>query len=491
MAFEPTDEQRLIVEAARTTSDNLIINALAGAAKTTTLELIGKALPTTPILYVVFNKRNADEATKRVPSNMKPSTINSVGHRAWAAFTGRRLVVETKKSYDLLKAVTDALDRTRRREVYDQFAEILKAVSTAKLQGYVPEGKFPQARRLITKEDFYGNLEDEVPDWIVERVLFESIQAAFNGLVDFDDQIYMPALFGGTFPRFPLVLVDEAQDLSSINHALLDRLVTARIIAVGDPFQSIYAFRGADTASMPRLKSRWNMRELTLSTSFRCARAVVALARSRAPNMQWAPWAPEGSVAFATEWSASDIPDGAAIICRLNAPLYKCALALLQRGRGVKLVGTDLGPSLIRALRKLGPETMEQPDVLKAIDQWQAENMAKSRKKASFVDKAECLRVFASFGPSLRAAIAYAEHLFAQSGPIQLLSGHKAKGLEWETVYHLDPWRIPSEWALTETEQEQELNVGYVITTRAKLSLIHVNLRDLEANAAPQEEEVL
>jgi superfamily I DNA/RNA helicase len=83
--------------------------------------------------------------------------------------------------------------------------------------------------------------------------------------------------------------------------------------------------------------------------------------------------------------------------------------------------------------------------------------------------------VFASFGDTLGATIAYADDLFKRQGPIQLLSGHKAKGLEWGTVYHLDPWRIPSTYAESAEEVEQELNVRYVIETRAKERLYLVD----------------
>jgi hypothetical protein len=48
---------------------------------------------------------------------------------------------------------------------------------------------------------------------LIDSVLTDSIRLAYEGQIDFDDQIYMPTLFGGTFPRFPLVMVDEAQDL--------------------------------------------------------------------------------------------------------------------------------------------------------------------------------------------------------------------------------------------------------------------------------------
>ena len=83
-SFKPTEEQQLIIDAACNTQDSIIINALAGAAKTTTLELICKALPVMPILSLAFNKRIADEMSKRLPGHVKCQTLNSLGHRVWA-----------------------------------------------------------------------------------------------------------------------------------------------------------------------------------------------------------------------------------------------------------------------------------------------------------------------------------------------------------------------------------------------------------------------
>jgi superfamily I DNA/RNA helicase len=76
--------------------------------------------------------------------------------------------------------------------------------------------------------------------------------------------------------------------------------------------------------------------------------------------------------------------------------------------------------------------------------------------------------------------VAHAEFIFAAQGPIQLLSGHKAKGLEWPVVYHLDPHRIPSPWSRDGEALEQELNIRYVIETRAKEALYLVRLDSLQ-----------
>lgn len=271
-------------------------------------------------------------------------------------------------------------------------------------------------------------------------------------------------------------MVDEAQDLSLINHRMLDRLVASRVIAVGDPWQSIYGFRGAVHAGMSQLQARYACRELPLTVTFRCPRLVVERARARVPAFQAAPSAPEGQVLTLDEWTEADIPDGAAVICRNNAPLFKIALRLIKKGRGVKLLGSDIGPGLIRVLRKLGPESMVQHQVHQAIERWEDEASRGARSPGSVHDRADCLRVFADAGPNLAAAVAYASGLFAQDGPIQLMSIHKAKGLEWDTVWHLDPWRIPSKWAREGEEMEQELNCGYVCLTRAKQTYVEFSM---------------
>ena len=81
------------------------------------------------------------------------------------------------------------------------------------------------------------------------------------------------------------------------------------------------------------------------------------------------------------------------------------------------------------------------------------------------------MRVFGSFGDTLGQAISYADHLFKQTGTITLLTGHKAKGLEWPVVYHLDPWLLG--------EGEQEQNLRYVILTRAMDSYYEIDSREI------------
>lgn len=472
----PTPEQQSILEAAHRPG-NLIINALAGAAKTTTLEMIAKELRSAPILSLAFNKRIQEEMEKRLPDHVASQTLNGLGHRAWARSVGKRqLRLDSGKSRRLLKAELEKIGRIARADEYERFSETLALIRTAKIAGYVPDGAF--SVRGLTDSIPWEEEIDRPQLRLVDLVLRAGIAESFDGTIDFDDQIYMPTLFNGAFPRYSLVLIDEAQDLSSINHAMLRRLVSQRVIAVGDPWQSIYGFRGSVSGGMALLSSTFGCDEHGLSVSFRCPRRVVEHARRRVPHFQWRPGAPDGSVEWMEEWSSENIPDGAAIICRNNAPLFSLGFRLLRHGRRSKFSGVDIGPQLVKILRGLGDGGLAQEKVLAAIDRWEAAQLTKTKSADAVRDRGECLRIFATQGINLGAAVAYAEALLAQEGPIQLLSGHKAKGLEWDTVFHLDPWRIPSKWATTHEEIEQEKNVDYVITTRAKSRLVHVNLED-------------
>ena len=129
-----------------------------------------------------------------------------------------------------------------------------------------------------------------------------------------------------------------------------------------------------------------------------------------------------------------------------------------------------MGPKITGIMRKLGPEDMTQDSTLSAIEDWEGERLEKGNKTAK--DIADCMRVFASYGPTLKHALSYIDHLFEQEGTIELLTGHKAKGLEWDRVYFLDESLLGGD--------EQELNLRYVIMTRAKQELYLINSWDIK-----------
>lgn len=463
-----TTEQSHILDLAATTNDNIMVDAYAGSGKTTTLEMVERAAKAKPVLYLVFAKRNAKEAEARMLSTTTVRTFNSLGHRIWAKACAKNLSMDFKKTQTVLRSIIDESPKAVRNTIWDVFYDVVDAVARAKALGYVPEGKYPNAKRLCTQSQFHSSLEsrpDDLVSDLIDALLTRSIKLAYDGLIDFNDQIYMPALFGGIYPQFPLLLVDEYQDLNPTNHAMIAKLTgksNRRLIGVGDPFQNIYGFRGAKANGMGDARSAYEMTSCDLSISFRCPQAIVDHVKWHVPKFKANKEG--GYVECLDTLMPSDICDSSTFICRNNAPLFGVAFRLLAAGRSVSVVGSDIGPKLIGIMRKLGPEACSRQAFLDAIAEWEAEKLAKESTSAS--DLAECMRVFTRISDGKAQAIAYAEHLFAQKGSIQLLTGHKAKGLEYDTVYHLDPWLLDN--------SPQDRNLAYVIATRSKDKLYEI-----------------
>jgi len=479
--MNPTIEQCAIREATLSTSANLIISARAGAAKTTTLILISEALPHTDILAIAFNKKIADELQQRLPDNADAATMNALGHRAWKSFLGKHLKVDGRKNYFLLREIIQELPTDEREICFTDFSDLLESVRTAKQEGYMPGKLHPSARPLISDESFF-ELLDFIPlpvhIEVVNEFMRRNFERAMQGQIDFDDQIYCSALMPCSFPSPSLTLIDEAQDLSHINHVLLRKIVKRkRLIAVGDECQAIYGFRGASDNSMSELRDAHDMQELSLTICFRSSQAVVENARWRAPDMQFREGAPAGEVRRIQFWSSNDIADGDAIICRNNAPLFSMAIALIKAGRNPELSSGDIVAQIEKVMKKLGPASRTRDEALLALESHMEELRKKKKHKARLDDLEDCIKVLLRQGETLGQALAFFQAILARAGRIKLLTGHKSKGLEFDRVWFLDRHLL--------SDEGQDRNVKYVIETRARESLFYVDSSGFEDGDNP------
>jgi hypothetical protein len=251
--------------------------------------------------------------------------------------------------------------------------------------------------------------------------------------------------------------------------------------------------------TMRGLRSSWT--DLTLSTTFRCPKSIVARQQSHAPGFNAAPQAPEGEVIDwreKDEWSIGDLQNlGApvAILCRNNAPIIACALRIIRSGRGCTVLGGEIGKQLINLSRKIiSSDDTTYENSIALIEQWRRNETMKARalekeERIGIInDRAECLIAVldnssAKTAGDMRRTLGT---MFSKENlNIILATGHKAKGLEWPTVLHLDPWRIPSKWAVRALDEghaapmQQEMNLRYVIETRAQRTLVMANLEQM------------
>jgi hypothetical protein len=122
--FQLTPEQDAVLAEAKS-PDSLLIKALAGSAKTTTLVLLAKKLPLVPTLSCAFNKRIADEMAKRMPSHVESRTMNSIGHGVWGKTLGRRCEVVPDKCYNALSELMQTQPPEQRKVLGEAFASVL------------------------------------------------------------------------------------------------------------------------------------------------------------------------------------------------------------------------------------------------------------------------------------------------------------------------------------------------------------------------------
>lgn len=504
----PTPQALAIQSAWTSTTKSLMIEAFAGCGKTTLLRQLAPSIKG-PALALAFNKKNATDLQGVMPSNIECSTLNSQGHRAFQKAHARKLTLNAKKDTGILQDLSESWGIGRLPDdLYLGFASVIRM---AKSGGLMP---LPQFKSLIPDipeswEDLFDRAE---LDWNLDHFKFvrECLKRSVDmgvkeGVIDFDDQIYLSTLAFGTYEKFQTVLVDEAQDLSPLNHLQLKKSLAlgGRFIVVGDPKQAIYAFRGASSKSMAMIKELLppeSFINLPLSLTFRCAKVVVARNQSHAPGFTAAEGNKEGIVLdfrFSESWSIADVKTRRfAILCRNNAPLLSCAFRLIKHGYGVTMLGRDLGKNLTVLLRKIcGKKDLDLAATVAKIEKWLANERAlalangKEEKVATLEDKAGCLLAVCegSGAQTLAEVEQKIIDLFNDQGNLIVLgTGHRAKGMEWETVVHLDPFRLPSKHAREAEElgdpapMEQELNLRYVIETRTKDVLVLANLKNFE-----------
>ena len=112
-----------------------------------------------------------------------------------------------------------------------------------------------------------------------------------NGLIDFDGLVlagvelvekheWVRNCIRG---KYSVMVIDEYQDLGLPLHRMVSALINqagVRIIAVGDPDQSIYGFTGAKPALLRTLEELPDVEAIRLKLNYRCADEIIAASKT-------------------------------------------------------------------------------------------------------------------------------------------------------------------------------------------------------------------
>jgi DNA helicase-2/ATP-dependent DNA helicase PcrA len=295
-------------DAVLATEGPLLVIAGAGSGKTRVLThrvahlIAACGVRANEILAITFTNKAAGEMRARLDGLLGPAA-SAIWILTFHAACGRILRREAPRLgyrsnftiYDqadqvrLVKACLEELERDPKRFVP---RGIHAQISNAKNQLIGPD----DYRSRVAS--FYDQTVADVYD-LYQRRLFGS------NAVDFDDLLYLTVDVLERFPEalerwqkaFRYILVDEYQDTNHAQYRLLQLLAAKHrnLCAVGDPDQSIYAFRGADIRNILEFERDFGETKTialeqnyrSTNTILRSANAVIAHNRERKEKNLW------------------------------------------------------------------------------------------------------------------------------------------------------------------------------------------------------------
>jgi ATP-dependent DNA helicase UvrD/PcrA len=295
-------------EAVLHTEGPVLVVAGAGSGKTRVLTYrivhLLRTAGTKPneILAITFTNKAAGEMKRRLEG-----LVGGVARTMWVmtfhAACGRILRREIPRlGYRSNFTIYDQADQVR---LAKQCLEELERDP----KRFVPRGIHAQIsnakNRLVGPEEYRARVSSFYDQTVADVYdLYQRRLHASNAL-DFDDLLYLTVEVLNRFPEarerwqkaFRYVLVDEYQDTNHAQYVLLKILAEKHrnICAVGDPDQSIYAFRGADIRNILEFERDFGeVATIPLEQNYRSTNAILEAAngvishnRERKPKNLW------------------------------------------------------------------------------------------------------------------------------------------------------------------------------------------------------------
>ena len=453
---------------------SLALNSVAGSGKTFTLQEGAKVLKGG--VATSFSKMTVDELKKKLPKTFESKTIHSIGLSTLKKHI-KIYKIDSKddKVFNIITAIS------KNRKLLFPVKNLVKAAQLSKI---VINGE----NDTIEDWDFAAdtaNVDRKHIEIARKTLLLTTQMAVSKGIITFDDMLYIPYAKNYDIDKTNVMIIDEAQDLNALQHEMILKSLNknGKVVLAGDPNQAIYGFAGALTNSYNDLVEKFNCKELALSVSFRCPKSVVRLAQRIVPSITFMDNAIEGDVIYHRELDFDKCPP--VIICRDNKPLISLAMKFIIHGKTARVIGKDIGDSLIQLVRSITTiKTMSTANFTHLVEDWYQRTSVNSsyRIKALNKDRKETLQELCLYLDTVGDVEKFLTNVFfdpstkkTKQPEFTLCTGHKSKGLEWDDVLFLDNHLIPSRFATTEDQLQQEENLKYVIITRAKRTLHFAN----------------
>jgi DNA helicase II / ATP-dependent DNA helicase PcrA len=378
--------------------------------------------------------------------------------------------------------------------------------------------------RRLTPDTYLTGLADHEPpipaDLMLRIFRGYEIEKQGRGFVDFEDVLELtirlfdgdPAALAQIRAHFRAFTVDEYQDVNLLQQTLLERWLGDRdeLCAVGDDYQSIYAFTGASPQYLLGLPRRFPQAcVIRLESNYRSSPEVLALANKIVPALGGAEKilratrgsgpvpvirslpAREAETAFVVDRVRALRDEGVpfeeiAVLGRTNArladfeePFHDAEIPF----QGAALLGREAARQLLRQLRRHDSTAVAETVRGLARDAGWREPVPDNLGERELVRQADLgrlVRLAGDFEDGERTTRDFSSDLEARFGStgadrrgVHLLTLHGAKGLEFDAIFipRIEEKELPIRQAKKPTEIAEERRLFYVGLTRAKRHL--------------------
>ena len=498
-------EQRRAAEAVR---GPVCILAGAGTGKTTTItrriayQVAAGAFEPTQIMAVTFTDKAGGELRGRLAAlgvtRVRAGTFHSAALRQLRHFAPDDVGRILPSKALLLRQIGN---RLRAPYKFRPAGDLASEIEWAKNRRVGPDAYLEAA----------ADREPPIPAELMARVYRDYERLKKNeSLLDFEDLLERAvrlfesdagaaSIFRAQYRAFT---VDEYQDVNRLQQALLEHWLGDRddLCVVGDDYQSIYAFTGAGPEHLLAVPRRFpHATVVRLETNYRSTPQVLALANKLVPRLGGAektlrptrgPGPDPVVSAFASpraeaeaivdRISAGQTPlEEIAVLCRTNSRLTDFEEALHDAGipfQGSSLLDRDAARRLVRRLEHSTAPARSAVRTSALESGWleQLPDKLGDRELVRQTDLARLVTLADVFEGDASAFVAELRRRFDPGGDgargVNLLTLHRAKGLEFDTVFlpRLEEKELPSRQARTPDEIDEERRLLYVGMTRAK-----------------------
>lgn len=546
MGHKATEAQKKIFDFVEHGTGNGIIDAVAGAGKTTTLMGCVTHIPNLDdVIYCAFNTSIRKELQKKfhaAKKNVKVCTIHSLGFQMLRA-TGDFKIDDGKysdiiKNTEFFESLTPEIDEILNYHDHCSVAQIKSLEERRDTLDWDEKNTLNESQQYVytiikrildINQKYRCTLTNPVideydglvrhfgifPSWELDSETFpQELECYFrahqkllkegtsiaisHGIIDFTDQLYLPFVRNLTSrKKYGFVFVDECQDLSKAQLYVVKQYLRAdgRLLAVGDPYQAIYGFAGADCESFNRVKETFNCTVLGLTDCFRCPQSVIEIAQSIRPDIKGFKDYPGKIYIIPQREVVHNIRGGDLVICRSRQPLMAMALKLITKDFKVKIHPDELQEFMGNYKSNFKPQELRgilsEESIDKFFDQVRERNekrIIRENQNADPIirqmiineevkDMEETLiflkkKYFDWRLNTLDSILMRLKHTLSSpdDDAIKISSIHRAKGLENDRVFILEYNKLPFKRDL-EWERTQERNLHYVAVTRPKEEL--------------------